>query len=285
MNKNNEIMNKNNEIMNKNNEIMNTENERLEKLRQFERREVEEALWNTIDICYEGTFDYTCYDGSLDYQDVVFKYSELNNYINQFTSDSVSIVTEFNGYKKFIDDGSTFIARDMVSRYRSLLLTTIEFEPAETRSILCYIMSVIEGEQTIVYPDIKAVYYYKNDGLIFGCVNENDDEPNAYYYKNDGLIFGCVCENHDVPIDPNVNILVIGYSSEHINDNMYKDLKNLTHVVVASRITSIGDDAFSGCSNLTSAVIPHSCLVNESSFNGCPNLILRRVIMKPRLGC
>ena len=58
-----------------------------------------------------------------------------------------------------------------------------------------------------------------------------------------------------------------------IESNAFRGCSDLTSVVIPNSVTSIGDGAFSGCSGLTSVVIPNSVTsIEENAFEGCSNL-------------
>ncbi|MBO7271987.1 MAG: leucine-rich repeat domain-containing protein, partial [Bacteroidaceae bacterium] len=65
----------------------------------------------------------------------------------------------------------------------------------------------------------------------------------------------------------------ITYSVTSIGDNAFRGCSGLTSVVIPNSVTSIGVRAFSGCSGLTSIEIPNSVTSIESfAFDGCSGL-------------
>ena len=63
------------------------------------------------------------------------------------------------------------------------------------------------------------------------------------------------------------------YSVTSIGDNAFKGCNNLTSVTIGNSVTSIGGGAFSGCTGLTSVTIPNSVTSIESSaFYNCNSL-------------
>ncbi|MBO5773374.1 MAG: leucine-rich repeat domain-containing protein, partial [Clostridia bacterium] len=55
----------------------------------------------------------------------------------------------------------------------------------------------------------------------------------------------------------------------------FSGCSSLTSVVIPDSVTSIGSDAFSGCSSLTSVVIPDSVTsIGYNTFYGCNNLTI-----------
>ena len=77
-----------------------------------------------------------------------------------------------------------------------------------------------------------------------------------------------------VPFGPFVNSpitsFVFGNEVEHIPAFLCYDLNGLTAIDIPNSATSIGDDAFSGCTGLTSATIGESVTtIGNNAFSGC----------------
>ena len=68
--------------------------------------------------------------------------------------------------------------------------------------------------------------------------------------------------------------ITFGASVEWIPASLCRNLSNLTSITIPNSVTSIGDNAFIGCSGLTSVTIPNSVTsIGSSAFYGCSSLI------------
>ncbi len=65
----------------------------------------------------------------------------------------------------------------------------------------------------------------------------------------------------------------ISYSVTSISDNAFKGCEDLTSITIPNSVISIGADAFSGCESLTSFTIPSSVVnIGGTAFNNCKGL-------------
>ncbi len=112
-------------------------------------------------------------------------------------------------------------------------------------------------------------------GAFYDCSSLSEivvEDANTYYHVDGNclietasktLIKGCTVES-----------IVIPNSVTSIGDAAFKGCSNLTSVTIPNSVTSIGKMAFSYCSGLSSVTIPNSVdSIGETAFSGCSNLI------------
>ncbi|MBQ8101132.1 MAG: leucine-rich repeat protein, partial [Paludibacteraceae bacterium] len=74
-------------------------------------------------------------------------------------------------------------------------------------------------------------------------------------------------------IDKTLTTYNIKQGTKWIGDNAFSGCSSLTSVTIPNSVTSIGDYAFSGCNSLTSVTIPNSVTsIGNYAFNGCTSL-------------
>ena len=113
------------------------------------------------------------------------------------------------------------------------------------------------------------------------CVNIDEDGFITYSNGEENMLYGYVGKNGDIVLPKNINgntytinekafqiCCYLGYSSFNSSENDY-----ITSVIISEGATSIGEDAFYGCSNLTEIVIPDSVTsIGDDAFGACSNL-------------
>ena len=63
------------------------------------------------------------------------------------------------------------------------------------------------------------------------------------------------------------------YTVTNIGDDAFSGCNNLTSITIPNSLTDIGRASFYGCSNLTSVTIGNGVtIINEWAFSGCTNL-------------
>ena len=108
--------------------------------------------------------------------------------------------------------------------------------------------------------------------------------------EGDGLFYDCPLESlylgrnlsyrgsEDSGFSPFYNIktlkeITIGNSVTSIGNNAFSGCSGLTEITIPNSVTSIGSNAFSGCSVLTEITIPNSVTsIGENAFSSCSGL-------------
>ena len=104
------------------------------------------------------------------------------------------------------------------------------------------------------------------------CTDDNNWGANLYDKEYDGAL---VKDNVVVDCRPNATVVTLPEGVTSIGDDAFYDCSNLTAINIPenSRLTSIGNNAFNNCSSLKSITIPESVTsIGEYAFSGCSSL-------------
>ena len=111
-----------------------------------------------------------------------------------------------------------------------------------------------------------VAYYAKNVYTNEGGSKLTTDE-NGYVIYMDGYEMILVSYR-----GTNIELVLPSYITK-INQNAFSGCSSLTSITIPERVTSIGYSAFSGCTGLTSITIPDSVTsIDDYAFNGCSGL-------------
>ncbi len=125
-----------------------------------------------------------------------------------------------------------------------------------------------------IYNEIHGFWHYK-------CGAEDDD--NVYWALFDGTLTisgnGTMANYQNASEVPwnvsikDINNVKIGYGVINVGDNAFSGCTSLTSATIPLSVNSMGNNAFSGCTGLTSMSIPLSVTnIGNSTFSGCTGL-------------
>ena len=146
-----------------------------------------------------------------------------------------------------------------------------------TRGIANYAFAHSSGLTSITIPDsvtsIGEYAFFDCSGLTsitIPFVGEKADGTGATHF---GYIFGASDHSDNERYTPESLKEVIITGGTSIGGNAFRGCSGLTSIVIPDSVTSIGEYAFYGCSGLTSLVIPDSVTsIGISAFYGCSGL-------------
>ena len=129
------------------------------------------------------------------------------------------------------------------------------------------VLDIVKGKTTHGY-----VAYYASD-VYAG----NDTVGDFVFAKSDGKDYAVMYLGNDCQITLPANYHGGSYG---IGANLFRDNTTAKSITISNAVTSIGDYAFYGCSNLDVVYIGNSVIsIGTSAFYNCPNLY--KIIMLP----
>ena len=145
----------------------------------------------------------------------------------------------------------------------------------------------------IIIPEtVKTVITYRvvgiGDAAFLGCtsltsvtIGESVSEIGKSAFESctslTSVVWNAIhCVNFiipDAPFPNSVTSFTFGEKVEHVPAYLCYDMSVLASITIPNSVTSIGGDAFSGCSSLTSVTIPNSVTsIGTDAFQGCSSL-------------
>ena len=147
----------------------------------------------------------------------------------------------------------------------------------------CYGKDIYASATLVVPPGKKSVYQNTNGWKQFSNIVEA--ELIGYMFESGGIryrigqdntvsvISGKTKYSGDVVIPSQVTYLGATYSVNSIEEEAFIGCSGLTSVTIPNSVTSIGFGAFIGCTGLVSVTIPSSMtFIDRATFEGCSSL-------------
>ncbi len=159
-----------------------------------------------------------------------------------------------------IPDGVTYISNRAFGGYKGLTSVTI---PNSVTSIEDYAFAGCSGLAYVTIPNsVTSV-----GGGAFNGTAWLDNQPNGLVYA------GKVAYKYKGEMPANTRISIQNGTSL-IADDAFYGCSGLTSITIPNSVTSIGKESFSGCSGLTSITIPNSVIsIGDGAFSGCSGLL------------
>lgn len=130
--------------------------------------------------------------------------------------------------------------------------------------------ALYNGKNIILYAKWAAIFNYSINSISPApSLDGAQMAPSIFNLKILGLTEkGRTLSNVIIPE------AIDGYTVSSISDNAFQDCSNLTEVTIPNTVTEIGDSAFSGCSNLTDITMKGTVppAVGADAFAGCVQL-------------
>ena len=110
----------------------------------------------------------------------------------------------------------------------------------------------------------SSAYDVEVDGIYYNLISKGNVAEVTY---GDNKYEG------DITIPSSINVNEVEYSVTIIGDEAFYGCSGLTSITIPNSVTSIGSDAFSYCSGLTSVTIPNSVTsIGDKTFYNCSGL-------------
>ena len=153
--------------------------------------------------------------------------------------------------------------------------STLIFEPGSSNyGYIAYNAKIVVNKENTTYINDGYMYTLTEDGFLFRY-KENKYELIKYTGNQKTVTLPKTINGNSYHISNMCGVInvIIPESVTSIGENAFYGCSSLTSVVISDSVTSIGNRAFYGCSSLTSVVIGDNVTsIGEDAFYGCSSL-------------
>ena len=142
-------------------------------------------------------------------------------------------------------------------------------EPIYNNSIMKTLLRTLLGAVCCMVTNMIFAYDVEIDGIYYNC--SHSIYPEVTYkdiYKGTPEYFG------NIVIPETIIYEGESYTVKHIGYDAFAGCTNLKSVILPNSISLINNRAFKGCTGLTYVYIPQNANICEDAFKDCPNLHL-----------
>ena len=198
---------------------------------------------------------------------------------NVYTTEGGSkLSTDENGYVTYTDSSEKILVA-YIGNETELIL------PSDITKIYQYAFSGCNWLTSVTIPDgvtsIGSSAFYGCSGLTSITIPDSVTSIDFFAFYNtawynkqpDDLVYAGKVAYEYKGTMPDNTLIVLKEGTLGIGNNAFDGCTGLTSIIIPDSVTSIGKSAFYGCSGLTSVVIPDSVTsIGKSAFYGCSGL-------------
>lgn len=252
-------------------------------MKNFKRKMLLVFFTFILAVC--AAFAFSACKGSTYEHDYVIKFNENYHWLECVKSYCDERIILMNAHFDENDDGKCDYCSCKVENVHkhamelipeTLPTCTAEGEKAYYKCSACGKLFFDKDGKKVITDKTKLVspksHNFENKVCIF-CGKPQPSDGLEYTLSSDGTYY--ICSGAGTATDADIIIadLYNGKKVSSIGENAFYGCSSRNSVIIPDSVTSIGDYAFYNCSNLTSIVIPDSITsIGDSAFSHCSGL-------------